>query len=250
MDQQRRGLSWIATCIAIIVVIGAVAYVASDPFRSKVDRQLEQATSWTPENIQSDPEGYLFFARGEVDEAKRKLEAGLISTAQRLNRTSQLLIDRTAEADATGALLQDLRAAYLEARSSNLWPAQVRDRMFSQQDLKAKIIEADELYESADTMKSRLLAATKKIQAREKDIRRELSELASTARKLDSDFEMIKTTRVLDELAEITIDLAAISAASTVLSAKPVDDSIAEMINEAKSSVSDDDFERILKGGS
>ena len=64
------------TIIGILVLVGAIGaglYLWSDPFRAKVDDAVRQGSTWTPENIVADPEGYLSWASGELDRRTQDL---------------------------------------------------------------------------------------------------------------------------------------------------------------------------------
>lgn len=245
---SSNGNGWFKTLVIAAAVLVGVGYFVSAPFRSKVDRQIEQATKWTPENIQKDPEGYLYFAQGEVSDAKDSLEANLIDIAQRKERTRSLFLDRSSERDAIDAVLIDLRAAYIESRKSDVWPAMVGERFIAEPELKKQILEAHDRLETAKSSSGQLQSLLTILDKRDSEIRDQVQVMESTSRKIDSDMEMLKTTRTLEEFSEIKIDLSAINSVSTILSQIPSEDSLEALIAEKRAVPTDDNFESILLG--
>ena len=229
-----------------MVVVVAGGYFFSAPFKSKVDRKIEQATQWTPENIQKDPEGYLFFAQGEIENTKNTLEAQLIEVAQRRERASNLLVERAAEFDAVSSLLQELKDSYRQAETSGAWPVSVGDTAFTESDLRSRIIEAHARAKASGEQNDLIKSAIVQLNAREDKIRSQSDELEVVERKIESDLEVVKTTKALEGFEEIQIDLAAFTSASSLLADVPAGDSLDALIAERKQLASDEDFQAIL----
>lgn len=249
MSRSDTSGSYIKMTLGLVVVVAVVGYLFSDPFKSKVDRKIVQATQWTPENIQKDPEGYLFFAQGKIDGIKNALEAQLIEVAQRRERANNILIERASEYDAVSGLLQEMKEAYKEAQDSGVWPASVGDAAFTESDLRSRIIEAHARMRASGDQVDLIKATITQLGDREEKIRSQSAELETVARKIESDLEVVKTTKALEGFEEIQVDLAAFTSVSSLLADVPDGDSLDALIAERKQLASDEDFQAILREG-
>ncbi len=248
MDNAPNRRSYLKFVVVSAVVLVGIAYFASGPFRSKVDRRIQQATQWTPENIQKDPEGYLFQAKQKVKDAQAKLEANLIDVAQHQGSVQNLLIERVAKRDAVSELLTEMRAAYIDSRDNDNWPAKVGDRFIAEPLLRKQIIEAHSRFETLKSQSVQLQSLIAQLNEREQQTRDQMSDLETTSKKIDSDLEIVKATQVMKDFKAIKINMEAISTVGNIVTAVPTEGSLDAMIAEHRSAATDDKFEAILNG--
>tara|TARA_Y100001933_G_scaffold252524_1_gene291622 strand:- start:5660 stop:6409 length:750 start_codon:yes stop_codon:yes gene_type:complete len=227
-------------------VVLAVAYAVSAPFRSKIDRSVEQATSWTPKNIQADPVGYLHDAKRKIQTALDTIDAAKIELAQKKASTTTLLIEQVAERDAVATVLTELKQAYKQSRDTDSWPAAVAGQMISEPTLRNRIVEAHARLEDLSEQTALVESAVQRLDQRESVLAYEENNLKRTIRKIDADLEVVRTTDTLEAIDAITVDLASIEAVSSSLAAQPQAGSLESMIAQRRAESGRASFEEIL----
>lgn len=224
----------------------AIAYAVSSPFRSKVDRKVEEVTSWTPKNIESDPEGYLTHAKSQINSALTALQSAKIELAQKKAKTTALLVEQAADRDAVESVFNELRSAYKAAEESSSWPAEVNGTIIPEGALRDQIIEAHSRLKSLNEQTDLVAQAKDRLDARERELTNRENDLNRTLRKIDADLEIVRTTETLESLDAITVDLASLEAVSSVLAAQPEEGSLDSMIESRKAEAGRASFEEIL----
>jgi len=131
--------------IVLILVVGAIIYFVSDPFKTKVDEATRQVTQWTPENIQKDPAGYLAWSRKQCESSIASLEANLLALKTRKAADERSKVGEEADLKAYSALLSEAKSLYVTSSSSgnHRFPVVFRGLELTEDELKTKIIEAN-----------------------------------------------------------------------------------------------------------
>lgn len=79
----------ITGCVLIALAIGWFSF--SDPAKVNLTRTLDNAFTWTAENIHEDPEGYAIYAKGEFEDAIARLQQADIEAQLSQNKIRQTL---------------------------------------------------------------------------------------------------------------------------------------------------------------
>lgn len=120
----------LGTLIGLGIIIFAGFYVASAPFRTKVDRKVESIATWTPEQIQRDPSGYLRWAEVQVGELQNQVGARQLDLLKQREIARKQTTDAERELTNTKRLLEEAKTAY----RNNRWPAKLRNQELSHEE--------------------------------------------------------------------------------------------------------------------
>ena len=63
----------LVTLLVIVLVVGALAWIYNERFRSEVEQRLEELSSWSEEAIAEDPVRYLDFVERRTEETLAEL---------------------------------------------------------------------------------------------------------------------------------------------------------------------------------
>jgi len=213
---SRRSGSVLVIVLLLVVVLAAL-YFISDPFRTKVDESTRQATTWTPENIQKNPVGYLQFSLSELAAISSKLEARVLALNTQKNQADRQAGKADAEAGQLKLLVEQAKALYLQASKDGTWPVALNGHSVSEDQLKEKIVNAHQRAESLSARVQAYTQTTAKLDRALKDLFQKQKEVAGLQQKLQSDLEMVKINQSVKDIEHIEDSVAAIMATSQAL---------------------------------
>lgn len=143
MKDNRSGSVWVGLLV-ILALIGAVMYYFSEPFKTKVDEGVKQATMFTPENIQKDPVNYLNWSTEEIQKSMDKLGAARISMLTKKGSVVRQLQDDQSELAGHRSFLSEAKTAYKKASADSGWPVTMRGFKLTEPQTKDRLIEASD----------------------------------------------------------------------------------------------------------
>lgn len=180
----------LGTLIALGIIIFAVLYIASAPFRTKVDRKIEDIATWTPEQIQRNPSGYLRWAEAEVGELQNKIGARRIDLLKQRELARKQGADATAKLSDTTRLLEEAKSIY----RNDDWPAQLRGREMSQEEMAELLLL---LREQSDLLHSQ----QKSLSERDQMLNDSLALLGATGFRIDALLVRVQHVTVLQSVS-------------------------------------------------
>jgi chromosome segregation ATPase len=246
---NRRGsvMGIVVGLIVLLLIGGTIWFLVSKPFHSQVKGAFNQATQWTPENIKSDPVGYLTYALGEVGKTEKKLQASELGLRTRLNETTRPLDTNKAKKADFDKLLSELKAAYIAASSEKKWPAHVRGQQFDEIELKRKIVEYDGKLKDATDKVDVYSKTSKTITEKLGEVQDKLSEVEKLKNKLSTNMEIAKVNQSVDDIGSIDDQLNAIVDTSSAL-AKTAEDAKRgdDLLKPSGDTKTEDDFSKIM----
>jgi hypothetical protein len=134
-------LRLIGALIILATLAGGILYLQSDVFRTKANEQYNQWTKWTPENITSDPKGYLNFALTELEKIQKQLEAHKLDLNVRLDTAEQRRKTEDMRATASARALDRLKNIYLV--DTRTFPVSVEGQNLSEAQFEERVVEVD-----------------------------------------------------------------------------------------------------------
>ncbi len=250
MNTNRRGnVLYTVIGLAAVVVVGlAVWYFVSDPFRTKVDSAMTEATKWTPKQIAKDPENYLNFCEKRANKALEDLKAAKISIAQSEGTVNLSKKNASEKIDLAKDQLKSLKTAYEKAGETNTWPISFGNQSLTKETADLQIVT---LFKGYQSQQGRVTSADTQLKLLEKQKLKIMEAEADTQTQLDkirTGREQIKTQKITDDLANqlasvqgvlgTTID----AAANTGSTIKTLD----QLANESAPKASGADVKNIL----
>ena len=166
-SRQGVGTTAIIGLIVLVVVIGVVAYFASDVFSTKVDSKVDQMTKWTPENIAKDPVNYLNFCEKKINEALVSLKADRISVAQNKAKLSDMRDGAAAKVRMGDKVLTELKGIYEQAEKDNAWPVTYNEEKRDKDWIRNYIMKISKETEIQRTILTKVEGGVKKLDAQE-----------------------------------------------------------------------------------
>jgi hypothetical protein len=252
MNTSRRGMSVAALVVGLVVVAALVVggiYYFSAPGRQHLRSAWKNFSEWTPDNIAKDPVGYLNFAEEQTKAAQIKLKASEIAIAQNKANFDAKCDDAQKALDAGDKHLKELRAAYVDANDKNAWPIKWLDRTFDREQAKKQIVRLGRECESKDKQ----IRAYKKglndlaVQASKvQDAKDKASEQITT---IQTSREQLKVKAITDDLKDQLVAMKGVLQTSVVgVADEKSTVSIEEIAAKTESSVSDEEFGKIMGG--
>jgi len=113
--------------ITLMAVLGLTGCGRNELLEAKVGRAVEQATKWTPENIEKDPKGYLYFCEQEIKKTIGDLKASEIAISQNRARILSMQEDAEKKIRVGKQALSELKQLYLAAEDNGQWPITWKD---------------------------------------------------------------------------------------------------------------------------
>jgi hypothetical protein len=200
-QRHRPGLIGFGILVGIVVlvlVIGAVAYFASDPLRQRVDDAYRGATEWTPENIAADPSGYLSWAYGEMDRIEEDLQARQIALRRMVRETERDVDVEAAQVVRRETSLTTLKDIYRSAEAEAAWPVTVDSgQQMDEAEARALILQADKALQQSLEKIDRYEVAQTRINQELRNVEESLSLLQSQRGDLSHQIEMARLDETL-----------------------------------------------------
>jgi DNA repair exonuclease SbcCD ATPase subunit len=264
--RPRRGaVSAIVLIIIAVVVIGlGVFYFASDPFSSKVDEKVRQATKWTPENIQKDPAGYFTWAIAELKKGREKLKANTLSITIEKEKAVRAAATNSAHAAALKKTLDSAKAAYKAlpdagkdagGNTVKKFPLNWGGGTFATlPEFQRQVLQAENKRQNAEKLATQFQASARKLDTYIAQLAEKENE---TAMKLDTataQLKMVKAGQVISGLGEIGKSINDLLVTTDVVAAQAgasggpsIADIAAEAAANEKTGQTAADFEALMK---
>lgn len=245
MKSTKAGEVKIGVIILIVAVIGAAAYLLSDPFRTKADAAYDQFSKWTPENIAKDPENYLNFCEKEANAALMKLKASQISIAQ--NQASLGARQKeTAEKIALGTkALGELKQLFKDAAGK--FPVTWNGRTLDENATKTQIINFSRELEAAGKLQTTVEAGLKKLEAQVAKVQEAKSQADQQISQIKTSREMLKVQKITDDLSKQLLDIgSALQGTLAAVSDTSGPITLDQLKSESATTVNEDEFKKIM----
>ena len=185
--------------IAIIIVGGAIFLSVSKPWSQWAKTAVENATEWTPENIQKDKLGYLSWAKDEMEKAQNKLEARAIALGAALEDAKQKKEKNALLSKANKNLLVSGMKAYKEAEAAGQWPDKwERLDVGSQEAFKQILLDTETRRANAERRVVVYEDYEQKIVTKLDEIKTERRKVSDFRKELEIKIEMIKTDQIIN----------------------------------------------------
>jgi hypothetical protein len=236
----------IGVLVVFLVVAGVVFYFVSDPFKTKVDVKIEQATKWTPENIRKDPAGYVAFAVGQADRTIEALSARRIALSQQKSNNERMLQKASKDLATAKKIFDQFRAAYKEASAANGWPKEVAGTQYQEADLKKQIISLKSKIDSLQGQTTQLTGIQKTVGTHLDQLDQKLTDTKTTKTDLTQKLEIVKANKAIENIDSLKADVAGLAGIADFLTQSARVPSVDQLIQQQESTVSDADFSSIL----
>ncbi|MEI6891893.1 MAG: hypothetical protein V5783_06955 [Pontiella sp.] len=235
------------TIVFIAAIAGIGFYFTSAPFRAKFDKGVEEATKWTPRNIHKNPEGYVTWAIGEADRAIEDIEVRAIALSQQFSKSNELLLKKASEEKITTKLLDSYKKEYKKAATRTAWPTEVGKKLYSEQQLKNKIVMLGRNLNSVTTQRVQVDNFQKEATRHLDDLSLKKDEIIANRSDLSQKLETIRMSETIANIdqfhAEISGMLATVDAVSNQSTMPTTDELIRQEIKEA---AIEDEFSSIM----
>jgi len=246
MKHPKSGTSPIVYVIIVAVVGLVIFYLVSDPFSTKVDEGVRQATEWTPENIQEDPVGYLTWALKETLKTEEKLEASALSLRTKLNQANREQQAKDADLTNYNKLLDEAKTLYRESAANESWPAELRGNSMEERKLKSTIVEANDKVNQLQELVTTYTNTGKLIERKLDEVEMKITEVRKLKNKLDTDLEIAKVQKSVEGIGEINDRLNAIMDTSAALVDSGTELSLEDLVTPSGDQRVDEEFSKIM----
>lgn len=250
MHNRKGGAAVIVVSIVAVAVVGfGIWYFVSDPFRSKVDRAIEGSTTWTPEQIQADPIGYLGYAIDRTDNTKAALEASQIGLGTKLNGMKRRIEQKETEVTNYTALMEEARAVFAEVQAGNqTWPVTLRGATFDERTFKREMVDANNKLQGIQTLLANFRNAETLMENKMDEIATQLAEVERLRSDLDIKLEMAKVNQTIDGIEGLGTTLDTVIATADTLAISSSQMSFDDIAAPSASTSLDSDFEALMGG--
>ncbi|MFI5378417.1 MAG: hypothetical protein ACHRHE_03850 [Tepidisphaerales bacterium] len=200
VTRQGIGNTTIIGVIALVVVIGLVAYFASDVFSTKVDSKIDQMTKWTPENIAKDPVNYLNFCEKKINEAQLQFKADRIAVEQNKAKLSDMKDTAGAKVRTGEKLLPELKAIYEQAEKDSAWPVTYSNDKRDKDWMRNYIMKISKETDIQRTILAKVDGGLKKLDAQVAKIEKAEGDATTQLAEITSNRQLISVNKLTDDL--------------------------------------------------
>jgi len=247
MNSRKNGSSLIIGIIVLVVLGAVIFYFASDVFQTKVDRQVRQATKWTPENIQADPVGYLEYAFAQCGASKSALEAREIGLRTQLGKFQREIQAKSTDLASAGQVMDDAKNAYTNAAASGTWPVTYKNQPFDESRLKRLIVEAARKKTLLEKQVAAYGDARQKVDMKLGQVKVKLDEVNLLRTQLESGLEVARVNKTVDGIEGINDQLGSIMDTSMALAQQQDDAGLLDSVmTQTPDQAIDDEFSKIM----
>ena len=135
-----------------IIICLAVFYFISDPFSTKIDTQIENVTTWSPDRIQENPSGYFKWNLKRVQETITKIKSTQISINMKKAALEKKQIKKMKEYDDYKKTIDGAIAVY--KLNNATFPLNFGDKLYSKEGFTALLEQLDARVSSLKKVKS------------------------------------------------------------------------------------------------
>ena len=249
MKLARQGAASTAIIggIVLVVVIGLVAYFASDVFRTKVDANMDQMTKWTPENIAKDPINYLNFCEKKINEAIVSLKADRISVAQNHAKLSDMRDTAAAKVRTGDKVLTELKGLYEQAEKDNAWPVTYNNEKRDKDWIKAYILKINKETETQRMILTKVEGGVKKLDAQVGKIEKAQGDAQTQLADIAANRELLKVAKLTDDLKDRLVTMnGAVQGVIDVASDKSSMPSLADLTSSSTPATDTAEFDKVM----
>ncbi len=235
--------------IVVIGLIGlGVSYTFSDVYKTKIDEKIDQFAHWTPQNIAKDPESYLTFCEGKINQFLEELKASEIDVSQKYAQVRQMA-DTTAEKTNTGVkMLAELKEAYKSAEKANAWPMKWNGKDFSQDLAKRQIIALSKEIDNQKAMQVKCEDGIKRLDAQKLKIQDSQSKAQQQIAVIKTNKQMVKIDKISDDLANKLVDIkGAVESMVNISTKNEGIITLNELAKDQETKVDDSEFKKIME---
>jgi hypothetical protein len=252
MQSVRNGgaAPMVVGLLVVAFIAGVVWYFVSDPFRTKVDSAMTAATTWTPENIAKDPTGYLNWCEAQTKKAIESLSANKISVAQSRAKLETMVSDAKRKIGVGEKAVEELKQLYTKAEESKSWPVTWNGAPHDREKVKLQTVTLHRQVENQKSILAKAEAGIAKLNAQDSKILEAQARANEQLANITANREMLKVNSLTSDLKEKLVSMqsvmqATIDAASDTSGTVSID----QLDDASAGTVSDDEFQKILGGG-
>jgi hypothetical protein len=239
----------IVVVLAVLVGIGAIMYFTSDVFSTKVDAGYNQFAHWTPENIAKDPENYLNFCEKQATKALDDLKVNEISLAQTRAKLDSMKEESTRKTAVGEKALAELKDTYQKADAAKSWPVTWQGQPRDAEALKRQIVLLHKQVTAEKNLQAKLQTGITKMETQVGRIQEARGQAQGQLAEIRGSREILKVQKITDDLTKKLVDFR--SAIQTTVSSVAETSgvvSLDQLASESVGSVSDAEFDQIMKG--
>lgn len=240
---QRRGAGAIGIIVGIVAVLligGVIWYFVSDPFKSKIDKAVEEATKWTPDRIAKEPEAYLDYCEQQSKAALEKLKVHRTKLALSKGDLKKTKEDADALIAAGEAGIQGLGKLYKEAESSNAFPVKFKNQNFEKEQAARAIL----MWKRQVDGKKKLLATVENgiaaLDAQGKKIDDAQFQAEDQLVQIKTSRETLKVSKLSDSLKDQLVKMQGVLSATVAIADQPPSVPSLEQLKETTLTTVDD----------
>lgn len=204
-----------AVALAAVVPAGCKRQAGSPSGAARAG--ADTAETWSPERIAADPDGYLRYADGRMQQQVAQRERSLRQLESRraeIERKSKELLQRVEEAR---NLARRLDAAVQRADDEDRWPMVFAGRTFARDKAQALLGAVRDFEKQREPLAAAYRTALQRVAQNERAIRDDLANLAQTREKLALNLERVRLNQGMAELAELRQTEAKLAGLGTTL---------------------------------
>lgn len=211
--------------LALLPAVVAVVFSAngcgdSGPISAKKSAVPAKApkTEWSPDEMASDPEGYLVWAKGRLEDQRKTREARLAAIAERRKDVVQKREKFSENVDGCGNIAKRMRTAIRKAEDEDR-PIAMGGRTFERPKADLIVAECERRIEERKPFLKVYDDALAKLDQAAGSFRKELDELKRLGEKIDLDLERVRLSQGVAEIAQLRKTEAEIAHYSKIVAA-------------------------------
>lgn len=194
-----------APCLAAVVLLAAAVAGCGDGggSPSPVAPKAAVKTEWSPDEMSSDPEGYLRWAIDRLDQQRKVREERISKIAV---RRKEIVAKRAAYAtnvDDCDNIVKRMRTAIRRAEDEDRWPVSLGGRTFERDKAEQVIQACEKRVAERKPMVQVYDDALAKLDATSAAFRAELQTLGEVRSKTELDLERVRLSQGVAELAQL-----------------------------------------------
>ncbi len=232
----------------LIFIAGVGMYFFSDVYKTKMDAAVTDLTKWTPDNIASNPAGYLDFCEAETNNAFMDMKASEIAIAQNRARLVGMKEDATNKIRVGDAALVELKDTYGNAETESTWPVTWRGEPRDKDWVKRQIVAINNQVESQKRLLGKIETGIRNLEAQTAKIQDARAKSQEQLAEIKASREMLRAQNLSTELTDRLVAMrgvlqATISTASDATGVVSLD----QLAIEQEGTIDDAEFDKIME---
>ena len=239
----------IGVILVLLLAAGAIAYIVSDPFRTRVDQAYENFADWTPQNIAKDPAGYLKFCEAKTRQALVDLETAGIAIEQHRSRLLSWHKEAIEKILMGEAELEALKALFKEAEAGGQWPVAYRDQTRDKDWTQRQIIAFHGQIEAQRRILQKAEEALARLGTQEKRIGLARNQAHGQITEIQANQQIVAIDKLTDEVTGRLVQMKEqVQNAVHVAERSTETISLEDLIQETEVKIDPTAFEKIMEG--